>query len=653
MKKGIYTAALFTAFLLGNTAMNAQAGLKKAGKEHDQWAYIDAISIYEKVAKRGYVSKDLLEKLGDAYYFNARYAEAEKHYERLFSEYGSEAPASEYYYRYAQTLQHTGKEAESKSYYDQFVSKAGSNTQIAQIRKNEAELKKQILANSGRYDEVNNLAINTQFADYGSYVYNGQLYFTSARDTGSFSKREHTWTGDAFTSLYSVAATATKDDKVTLLKGKVKSPLNESTAVITKDGSTMYFTRNNYINNTRKYDANKNTNLKIYRAENVNGRWENITELSFNMDGYNTAHPTLSKDETTMYFSSDRPGGFGASDLWQVAIHPSGAFGGPVNMGSAINTEARETFPFVTPTGELYFSSDGRIGLGGLDVYAAKLDRNSVPGEINNVGTPVNSNADDFAYYIDADSRQGFFSSNRDGGKGNDDIYSFTEIRPLQLECTQKLLLKVIDSKTRSIIPDAAVTLYDRLYNELETSNRYQNDGYIFNNGFKCGEGYRLKIEKTDYTTKEDFVLMYKESGVTEHTVVLERRKTEVKKGDDLFKVLNLNPIYFDLDKYNIRQDAAVELAKILTVLEEYPTMKIDIRSHTDSRASHKYNDRLSEGRARSTREWLMEHGIEASRLTAKGYGERELINECADGVKCSEEAHQANRRSEFIIMEI
>lgn len=653
MKKGIYTAALFTAFLLGNTAMNAQAGLKKAGKEHDQWAYIDAISIYEKVARRGYVSKDLLEKLGDAYYFNARYAEAEKHYERLFSEYGSEAPASEYYYRYAQTLQHTGREAESKSYYDQFVSKVGSNTQIAQIRKNEAELKKQIQANSGRYDEVNNLDINTQFADYGSYVHNSQLYFTSARDTGSLSKREHTWTGDAFTSLYSVAATATKDDKVTRLKGKVKSPLNESTAVITKDGNTMYFTRNNYINNTRKYDANKNTNLKIYRAENVNGRWENITELSFNMDGYNTAHPTLSQDETTMYFSSDRPGGFGSSDLWQVAIHPSGAFGGPVNMGSAINTEARETFPFVTPTGALYFSSDGRIGLGGLDVYAVKLDRNSNPGEIHNLGSPVNSNADDFAYYIDADSRQGFFSSNRDGGKGNDDIYSFTEVRPLQLECMQKLLLTVVDSKTRNIIPDAAVTLYDRLYNELETSNRYQNEGYIFDNGFKCGEGYRLKIEKTGYSTREDFVLMNKESGVTEHTVVLERRKTEVKKGDDLFKVLNLNPIYFDLDKYNIRQDAEVELAKILAVLEEYPTMKIDIRSHTDSRASHKYNDRLSEGRAKSTRDWLIEHGIEASRITAKGYGERQLINECADGVKCSEEAHQANRRSEFIIMEM
>ena len=653
MKKGIYTAALFSVFLLGNNAAQAQAGLKKADKNHDQWAYVDAINIYEKVAQRGYVSEDLLEKLGDAYYFNARYAEAEKHYERLFTEYASEAPASEYYYRYAQTLQHVGKESEAKSYYDQFVSKAGSNTQIAQIRKNEAELKKQIQANSGRYDQVNNLAINTQFADYGSYVHNNQLYFTSARDTGSLAKREHTWTGDAFTSLYSVASTATKDDKVTRLKGKVKSPLNESTAVVTKDGNTMYFTRNNYINNTHKYDAKKNTNLKIYRAENVNGKWENVTELPFNMDGYNTAHPTLSEDETTMYFASDRPGGFGGSDLWQIAIHPLGSFGGPVNMGSAINTEARETFPFVTPTGELYFSSDGRIGLGGLDVYATKLDRNSNPGEIHNVGAPINSNADDFAYYIDHNTKEGFFSSNREGGKGNDDIYSFYEAKPLQLECIQKLLLTVVDAKTRDIISDADVTLYNNLYGELERSNRYQNGGYVFNNEFKCGEGYRLKAEKEGYITKEDVVSLPTESGVTEHTIVLERKKTEVKKGDDLFKVLNLNPIYFDLDKYNIRPDAAAELAKVLAVLEEYPTMKIDIRSHTDSRASHKYNDKLSDNRAKSTREWLIAQGIESSRLTSKGYGERQLINECADGVKCSEEAHQANRRSEFIFVEM
>lgn len=653
MKKGIHLIALASALILGTVTAQAQAGLKKADEEHDQWAYIDAINIYEKVAKRGYISKDLLEKLGDAYYFNARYAEAEKHYERLFNEYANEAPASEYYYRYAQTLQHVGKEGESKSYYDQFVSKAGSNTQIAQIRKNEVELKKQIQANSGRYDQVNNLATNTQFADYGSYVHNNQLYFTSARDTGSLHKREHTWTGDAFTSLYTAEVINGNTSNVKRIKGAVKSPLNESTAVVTTDGNTMYFTRNNYIDNTRKYDSNKNTNLKIYRAENVNGKWTNISELPFNMDSYNTAHPTLSQDGSTMYFSSDRPGGFGESDLWQVAIHPSGAYGGPVNMGSAINTEARETFPFVTENNELYFSSDGRIGLGGLDVYATKLDQHNTPGEIHNVGAPINSNADDFAYYIDTHSKLGFFSSNREGGLGNDDIYSFTEIKPLQLECLQQLLLTVIDSKTRELITDADVTLYNNMYGELGEGSNKQNGTYTFAHDFKCGEGYRLKVKKTDYYTKEDFVLLKNESGVTEHIIALERKKTEVKKGDDLFKVLKLNPIYFDLDKYNIRPDAAAELAKVLAVMEEYPTMKIDIRSHTDSRASHKYNDKLSEGRAKSTREWLIAQGIESSRLSAKGYGERQLINECADGVKCSEEAHQANRRSEFIILDL
>ncbi|WKW45957.1 OmpA family protein [Myroides sp. JBRI-B21084] len=653
MKKGIYTAALFTVFLLGNTAAQAQAGVKTANKQYDQWAYIDALDIYEKVANKGYASKDLLEKLGNAYYFNARYSEASKHYARLFSENATDEIGSEYYYRYAQTLQHLGQESKAKTYYDAFVAKAGSSTQIAKIRKNEAELKQQIQANSGRYDKVENLEINTAYADYGSYVYNSELYFTSARDTGGMHKREHSWTGAAFTSLYNVASSASANDKVTRLKGSVKSPLNESTAIITSDGNTMYFTRNNYINKSRKYDSKKNTNLKIYRAEKVDGKWENVSELPFNSDEFNTAHPTLSKDERTMYFSSDRPGGFGSSDLWQVAIHPSGAFGGPVNMGEGINTEARETFPYVTADNDLYFSSDGRVGLGGLDVYATKLDRNSTPGEIQNLGTPINSNADDFAYYIDSASKEGFFSSNRDGGKGNDDIYRFAEVKPLQLECLQKLLLKVVDAKNRELITDATVSLYNNMYGALESTTTYQNSSYQLKNEFKCGETYRLKAEKEGYITKEDVVVLPNESGVTEHTIVLEQAKTPIKLGDDLFKALNLNPIYFDLDKYNIRPDAAAELAKVLAVLEEYPTMKIDIRSHTDSRAPFKYNEKLSDNRAKSTRAWLIAKGISASRLTAKGYGERQLVNECSDGVKCTEEQHQANRRSEFIIVEM
>ncbi|MBA5793277.1 OmpA family protein [Flavobacterium sp. xlx-214] len=651
MKKGIITTALVSALFLGHTEMQAQAGLKKATKEYNQWAYTDAITIYEKVVKRGHATEEVLSKLANAYYFNARYAEAQPHYEQLINEFGSNL-APEYYYRYAQTLQNVGRDAEAKSYYKQFVDKVGSETQIGQIRKNEAALEAQIQANSGRYDQLSNLAINTPMADYGSYVHNNQLYFTSARDTGSLSKKEHTWTGEAFTSLYTANVSNNQASGVKRIKGRVKSMYNEASAVVTKDGQTMYFTRNNYNNKTRKFDSDGNTKLKIYRAENVDGKWSNVTELPFNSNEFNTSHPALSKDETMLYFSSDRAGGYGSTDLWSVTVNEK-SYGSPKNLGPQINTEARETFPFVTANNELYFSSDGRVGLGGLDVYGAGILSNGMFSEVQNLGAPVNSNYDDFAYYIDTQSKNGFFSSNREGGKGNDDIYSFYENRALVLQCDQNLKVKVIDAQTRQEIKDATVSLYNVYYENPLSSNGYQNDGYRFNADFDCGSTYRIRAEKQDYFTQEANVTLPTESGETEAVVVLERSKIPLKKGDDLFKVLQLNPIYFDLDKHNIRPDAAAELAKVLAVMEEYPDMVVDIRSHTDSRASHKYNDNLSDRRAKSTREWLISKGISASRLTAKGYGERELVNKCADGVKCSEEQHQQNRRSEFIIVDM
>lgn len=655
MNKKISLAVLVCTLFLGSTEVHAQAGLKKSDRQYNQWAYIESTAIYEKVLKRGYASRDLLEKLGNAYYFNARYEEAGKHYARLFNDYADDEIAAEYYYRYAQTLQHTGNEVASKRYYDQFVGKAGRQTQIAQFRKDEESLKKQIQENSGRYAELTNLPINTPYADYGSFVYNNELYFTSARDTGSISKKVHTWTNEAFTSLYRYPLNDVDDNKqkVKRLKGDVKSKLNEATAVITKDGQTMYFTRNNIIHNTQKYDSDKNTKLKIYRAKLKEGKWTEIEELPFNNDGFSTAHPVLSPDEKLMYFVSDRPGGFGNSDLWRIAIHDNGTFGGPENLGPAINTEARETFPFITENNELYFSSDGRVGLGGLDVYAVKTKSDGSFGEVQNVGEPINSKSDDFAYYVDNETGQGFFSSNREGGKGNDDIYSFAEKRKLQLECIQGLIVTVIDGKTKNVISDAGLTLYDILFKDQHSQSTYHNGTYSFDKDFDCSTSYRIKAQKEGYQTAETETYLSGKTGITYVTLVLEPEKTPVKKGDDLFKVLNLNPIYFDLDKSNIRPDAAAELAKVLAVLEEYPTMRIDIRSHTDSRASHKYNDQLSDRRAKSTRAWLMDQGIEATRLTAKGYGERELINKCKDGVKCSEEEHQANRRSEFIIVEM
>ncbi len=655
MKKGLSILALASFLFLGNTDAQAQVGLKKSNKEYDSWAYVDAMNIYEKIVKKGYVSQDILEKLGNTYYFNARYAEAQPYYERLFTEFATEEIASEFYYRYAQTLQHSGRTSEAKNYYDQFVAKTGSQTQIAAVRKNEAELQKQIIENSGRYSNVENLPINTQFADYGSYIHNQQLYFTSARDTGSFSKKIHTWTGEAFTSLYSYSLpndTISKKSKAKKLKGDVKSKFNESTAVLTSDGQTMYFTRNNMLGNTRGYDADKNTKLKIYRAELQNGKWNNIQELPFNGNDFNTVHPALSKDGNTLYFASDRPGGFGNSDLWKVTVNGN-VYGVPQNLGPKINTEARETFPFINSNDELYFSSDGRIGLGGLDVYGVKVKEDGSFYEVQNIGEPVNSNTDDFAYFIDFTTKKGFFSSNRIGGHGNDDIYSFVETRALKLGCSQELLITVVDAKTRNIIPDASLTLYDKLYKELGTSDRFTNGGYRFATEYDCGETYRVKASKDGYITKEDTVVLDNESGVSERTIVLEQKKVEVKKNDDLFKVLKLKPIYFDYDKDNIRPDAAIELAKVVEVLKDYPRMKIDVRSHTDSRGSDAYNLKLSERRAKSTAQWIVNQGIDISRITYKGYGETQLINKCINGSKCSDIEHEENRRSEFIVLEL
>ena len=651
MKKGLHTLALLSAISLGTSSLYGQAGIKKADKEYDRWAYVDSQELLEKVLKRGHESKDLLEKVANTYYFNGRYTEAQAHYERLFANYASEGIEAEYYYRYAQTLQHVGDSSQAKRYYNEFTQKVGSQSQVAQMRKNEADLQAQIKVNSGRYNALVNLPINTPWADYGSYVSENQLYFTSARDTGSLAKKVHTWTGDAFTSLYKAETTTESVSNVKRVKG-IRTDLNESSAVLTKDGQTMYFTRNNKIEGKRGYDEERNTRLKIYRAHLKNNKWTNVEELSINSDSYSTAHPALSADEKTLYFSSDRPGGFGGSDLWKASLNGH-TIGTPQNLGPTINTEARETFPFVNNNDELYFSSDGRVGLGGLDVYATKIRKDASLGEVHNLGTPINSNADDFAYYIDYQSKQGFVSSNREGGQGNDDIYGFLETRALVLDCEQNLRVMVVDSKTRNIIPDATVTLYDAMYEQKGQSRRYENSNYRLLDSYECGATYRIKAEKEDYITQEVSVSLPNESGVTEQTIVLERKQIEIVPGDDLFKKLELNPIYFDLDKHNIRPDAAVELAKIVVVMEQYPRMKVDVRSHTDSRASTSYNDQLSERRAKATAEWLISQGIDKTRLTWKGYGERDLYNDCKDGVPCSEEQHQENRRSEFIIKEM
>ena len=621
----------------------------KADKSYDKFAYVDAIKTYERVVAKGYKSQDLLQKLGNAYYFKADLVKAAKWYGELFT--FSQNIEPEYYYRYSQSLKEVNDYAKADDMMAKFKELKGTDLR-AILAINQKDYLARIKKNSGRY-KVENAGINSKYSDFGSAFLNNKIVFASARDTGSFSNRRHSWTGEGFTNLYKADIIAEGTlNKAEKFSSDINSKVNESSPVFTKDGKTVYFTRNNFINGKLGKDTEKTTLLKLYKATLEGEKWTNIKEMPFNSNNYSVAHPALSADESTLYFASDMPGTLGQSDLYKIAINLDGSFGAPTNLGNKINTEGRETFPMVTSDGELYFASDGHPGLGGLDIFVSKMDKEGHFGEVVNVGEPVNSSYDDFAFLINDKTRYGYFTSNRLGGIGGDDIYKLKETQKLITKCEQNLSGLVTDKETGLPLADAKVTLLDADFKTLKEVMSDKDGKFDF--GLKgCKTVFYIKVEKQEFAPTQTKAITIKEDESSYVEIPLEKPSQIIKKGDDLMKKFNITLIHFDLGKYNIRPDAEVELAKILDVLEQYPQIEIDIRSHTDSRQSAEKNKILSQNRASSTMEWLIKKGITQNRLTAKGYGESQLLNKCADGVKCSEEEHQANRRSEFIVTKI
>lgn len=627
--------ALLNLFTFNSYSQQYQ--LKSADRKYTNLAYIDAIKTYERVAKKGYKSADMYKKIGNSYYFNGELESAAKWYTELFAMNTDVEP--EYYFRYSQSLQSIGENQKADEMQELFRQKIG-------ITDNSMNFLDQIKANSGRY-QIENTGINSQYSDYGTAKYGNKIVFATARDTGSLSHRIHSWNNQHFTNLY----TSELGEDATLSKPEpfddaVKSRFHEATPVFTKDGKTMYFSRNNFLKGKKGKSQDKTTLLKIYRAYAVDGLWTNVTELPFNSDQFSTAHPTLSPDEKTLYFASNRPDSFGESDIYKVQINEDGSFGTPVNLGNSINTIGRESFPFITDENELYFASDGQPGLGGFDVFVTKVNPDGTFTDVQNVGESVNSAKDDFAYFIDTKTRRGFFSSNRSGGQGSDDIYQFLETK--RLRCEQELYGEVTDESTKELLPNTTISLYNKQFNLLNTTISDSKGNYSLI--VDCGQDYYVRAEKPEYNTKEQKISISKLDGRTYLPIALEKTKCKVTIGDDLGKCFGIKNIYFDFDKYTIRVEAAIDLEKILIVLTDNPGMKLDIRSHTDSRGTFKYNEVLSSNRAKATIQWLIKNGVNPNRLTAKGYGETQLVNHCSDGVSCTEEEHQLNRRSEFII---
>ncbi len=638
-------------FVCSINAYSQKTKESKGDKEYDKYAYIDAIKTYERIFEKGYKSEDMLEKLGDSYYFNADLNNAAKWYNELFSFTQDAAP--EYYYRYAQSLKgiQDYKKADEMMARFNKINGLDSRGELAAAQKNYLDV---IKKNSGRY-QIENAGINSKFSDYGSAFYKDKIIFASARDTGTVVTKKASWTGEGFTNLY--AAEMNADGKLSTVKnyGKMlNTKLHESTPVFTKDGNTVYFTRNNYLTKKGK-DKEGTTLLKIYQAKLEGDKWTNIKELPFNSNEYSVAHPALSADNKTLYFASNMPGTFGGSDIFKVKINDDGSFGTPVNLGKGINTEGRETFPMITAENELYFASDGHPGLGGLDIFVSKLDKSGNFGNVINVGDPLNGPKDDFAFLINEATRTGFISSNREGGQGNDDIYSFSEIKKIDYTCQQSLSGIVTDKENGLPLAKVKITLFDNLSKEINSTVSDDNGNYSF--AVECGKSYVVRAEKTEYNTNEKNIVIPDSTGKTDLPLILDPVRCRVTIGDDLGKCFGIKMIYFDLDKSNITKKAEFELAKILDVLNQYPSLEIDVRSHTDCRQTYAYNMKLSNRRAKSTIAWFIKKGINPKRLTGRGYGESQLVNDCGceptNVSSCTEEQHQANRRSEFIITKL
>lgn len=634
----------FLILILAFCTSNLFAQIKLADKFFDNYGYVKASELYEQAVKNGDASKHVLTRLGDCYYNNSNSEKAVVWYSKAVEKYDD--ISTEHLFKYIQTLKSLGNYVEADKWMKKLIENHTADSRTKDYDANNVATYSELLSNNDKSAvEITNLPINSSQSDFGSYIHNNQLFFASSK--GSDETKVYAWNKEPFLDLYQVSV----EDKEGQLKfgtpdyiksSKINTDYHEASVCITNDGKTMYFTRDNVTRKNKiDYDRKGTSHLKIYKASLVDNSWENIKELPINDDVYSTGHPALSPDNKKLYFVSDREGGFGQTDIYEVDILENNKFGKPKNLGNKINTSGREMFPFVSQDSTFYFSSDGHLNLGLLDIFKSNIIKDEAAEPVN-LGTPYNSGYDDFAYYIDSNdkNKRGYLSSNRLGGKGNDDIYSFSSY-----ECVQKITGIARNTDTNEILENVIVQLISetgKVINEVNTNDKGE---YILD--ADCNKKYVVLGSKPDYKEDKKDIELGNKNNITINTdLFLE----PLIKGNQIV----INPIFFDFDKWNIRTDAEYELEKVIDVLRAHPGMVIKIESHTDSRGSDRYNMKLSDRRAKSSKDYILSRGIESNRIeSAVGFGENQLLNNCGNGVKCSEEAHQLNRRTQFIIIKM
>ncbi len=468
-----------------------QQELKRADTYFERAYYSDAIPLYEQLLPRNKSSK-LIKNLAGCYYHTFNMKAAARWYGYLVSNYG-ESVDEDYRFKLNQSLKAIGEYENAQKALIDFYSEQDQDDKVSQLTKDFTYIEN-VRAIGDRF-KIENLNINTATSEFGAARIDSNLVYSASRKHALALPKLYRWNNENYLDIYShpIDKINLGDSLSTSLSNNINSKMHEGTFAITKDRKTIYFTRNS----KKKTEDDKISNLKIYRAEYIDGAWKNIIALPFNSDDFSTEHPALSPDETKLYFSSDREGGFGSFDLYVVNIQKDGFFGNPINLGKEINTDKKEQFPFVDKEGNLYFASNGHPGFGLLDVFVSKKENGNFT-KPDNLGLPVNSGYDDFSLSLDPDSNTGYFSSNRPGGKGSDDIYSFAETKPLVIEDCKQFIAGVLTDKTTKLpLPNASIELVDANGNRIENITTSKDASFKFQ--ISCSSEYRIKAHKDGY----------------------------------------------------------------------------------------------------------------------------------------------------------